>query len=115
MENDNLLPANKANGFLNKIKMFFKSIFNKPAELVEAATDDSNIPKNESDFMENLKEKTDIESAFEKQTIEYLVQSIDEDPKILNSLTIEQLESVNEYYAEKIEKIDQEIEKLKKQ
>ena len=112
MENNNLLPTNKANGFLNKIKMFFKSIFNKSVELVE--TTDKKVEqinnKSQNNFLQNLKQDTDIDNL----PVEEIVKNIEENPEILNTLTIEQLENVNEYYAKQIEKVEQEINRLKK-
>lgn len=117
MENNNLLPAKKQNGFLSKIKIFFKSIIGKKSEKEQYY--DENVEQNnadimESKFLDSLKENTDIESASKKETIEYIVDTIEKNPQTLSNLTTEQLEDVNEYYTEKIEKVDEEITKLKK-
>lgn len=117
MEN-NLLPSKKTKGLLNKVKMFFKSIFNKNLEYPKARYEEDINQTNDviemSSFVDELKNEVDSEKANKEETLEYIVNIIEESSENLKKLSIEQLEEVNEYYTNKIHKIDQEINKLKK-
>ena len=116
MANNNLLPTVKRNGLLNKIKIFFRSIFYKqPKTIQEPEESVKQIDSNsKSSFKEELKVEIDTEATAKKRELEYIVEKIEENPKLLNKLSIEQLENVDEYYTEELQKVDKEINKLKK-
>ena len=114
MEN-NLLPDKKKDGILSRLKNFFKSIFYKQSKEVDYIDNTVLETKSsEENFMKDLKEKTDMDNAYEKETIEYLVVETEKNPEKLNNLDVEQLEKISEYYDQKIENVDKEIEKVKK-
>lgn len=116
MSYNDLLPDKKQKGLLNKIKNIFRSIFYRKNSLNPSI--DHNLEKTSNEgsqvsFMEELKEKTDVKNAEERETLSYIVDKIEENPQLLEKLTTEQLENVNSYYTEKIEEVDKEIGKLK--
>ena len=114
MVNNDLLPVKKENSFFGKIKTLFNSIFRKrttPSD--EQNTIEIDNSDNKSRFIEDLKEKTNIDDSINKQALEYMVSYIEIYPELLNNFNIEDLEKINEYYDKKIEKIDKEINKLK--
>lgn len=117
MENKNLLPSIKKDGFLNKIKMIFKSMFYKQPKLIqdsEETIEQINEDSIDLGFKESLKVERDNEKASREKALELIVEKIEKNPQQLNELTIEQLEDVNEFYAQKIQKVNQEIDNLKK-
>ena len=114
MENKDLIPSKTTTGLLDKLKRMFKSIFNKKNNTPQDFNDSIETKTRntmEPNFMESLKEKTDIEC--EKETLECIIDNVEKNPQELNTLTIEQLEEVNEYYDKEIEKVEQKINKLK--
>ncbi len=116
MENSNL-PLKTTGTFFSKIKIAIKSLFSKKVkshkntenETTQSAQDNTYVA-----FVENLQQKADTEKTFKEDTVKYIVDIVEQDPSTLESLTIEQLEDVNDYYAEQIEVVDREISKIKK-
>lgn len=117
MDNKNLLPSVRKDGFFNKIKILFKSIFYKQPKLMKDSEKNIEPIKengNVLSFNEKLKVKIDNEKLSKERELRSVVEKIEENPEHLKELTIEQLEDINEYYIEKIKEVDQEIDRLKK-
>lgn len=117
MVNNNLLPAKKKNGFLNKIKQIFRSIIYKESKSVqqdETTIEQTNNENIQPSFIENLKEETDIETVSAKEALQSTIEAIEENPQILDNLNVEELEEINNYYIDKIAETDKKINKLKK-
>lgn len=115
MENSNL-PVKKHRGFFSKITQAIKALFfkrDKSHKEIKNNTTESSKDNTNKTFMESLQEKTDIESACKKDTVKYIVETVEQDASTLENLTVEQLEVVNEYYTEQIEEVDKQIRKLK--
>lgn len=116
MENNNLLPVESKKSVFNKIKNIFNSIFNKKPKIDQVNKEMEKLEEKSSkkvSFMESLKENTDIESASDKDTIEYIVKKVEENPDLLDNLTIKNLEKVRDYYADKIKDVERAIISLK--
>lgn len=116
MSNSNLLPTKNKSGLLDKLKNLFKGIFNKQHNSIMNVENGNNKQDNEekvTSFMNDLKENTDIESASEKESIEYIVRKIEENPEFLDKIPTKTLVDVRDYYTKKIEEVDELIDNLK--
>lgn len=114
---NNLLPDTKKGGFFNRLKLFFISITFKRDKLIQEHDDIANrenVENKGSSFMDNLKANTDVEKTCEEETLGFIVKKVEENPQVLDNLTIEQLENVNEYYNEKIQEVNNEINKIRR-
>ena len=63
--------------------------------------------------MNKFYDKTLSESIAEHEKFMKLIQQIDEDPGILELLSLEELLQVNAYYEQKTKKLEQKIARLK--
>ena len=119
--NNNLPSIVREDTFLVKCLNFIKSLFKKK---------EKNIYINNSDKEDNpfLKEKYRIkefsqindsdkinekiiEEKKEKDEITEMIQMVEENPETLDKLEIQQLEKINNYYTNQIEKCKKKIEK----
>ena len=115
MENSNL-PVKNHRGFFSKITQAIKSLFfkrDKSHKDTQSNTNQSSKDNIYETFIESLQEKSDIEAAYKKDTLKYIVETVEQDASTLENLTVEQLEDVNDYYTEQIEEVDKQIRKTK--
>lgn len=115
MVNNNLLPSEKPKGVWSKIRFAFYSIFNKSSKekhLFEETNKKISDTSSNFNFLESLKNETESENLGKEETLEYIVDSVEKDPQVLDKLPIEQLEDINKYYDEKLLSVKREISKL---
>ena len=106
-------------GFISKIKNFFKNLFKREQKETEYIAETSdfnnaevNINKTESEFFNDLKVDTsDIDKFMDKNNF---LEYIDGNVEALKMLSVDRLKKLKEYYDEVIEKNDKIIEQLKK-
>jgi hypothetical protein len=107
------LPIKYTDGFFNKIKMFFSNIFNKKTIINETSEEvkhnkvEINSKENEFDKMKTSSNKVKIK--------EDILTLIDNNPELINTLSIEKLEELDSMYDEIIEENDRKINKLKRE
>ena len=117
MENNQMIPF-KENGIFNKIKNFFKNLFEKKEEVFE-----ENIVVEES-AIEEQKETIDVKGKFfddikvDNSNIDKLVKTknliskIEENDALLEELSVEQLVDIRDYYKEIIKQNELTIKRL---
>ena len=117
MEKNNSLLVKEDDGFLKKIKRFFKNLL-KRNNIKESNTEleysnTNEIKNSNEDFSHNLSEQTNIEEIRKKEKIQEIIDIIEKEPKTLDNLTIDKLKIIDNYYDEKIQEADEKIKKLK--
>lgn len=107
-------------GFLQKIKAFFARIFNKNKLMLKEAdkqeiteeqiinvenTAQENIAEESLNTVEILKEENK-----KNQTVNEIIEIVEANPKLMENLTDEQLDVIDQYYINANKKLKQEIE-----
>ena len=109
---DNKSLMIKQENIFSKILNFFKNIFKKKEVVIEENLESNyelNKEKQDSeknDFINELRKSTDEEN---------LINSVNKDPSLLKSMSIEKLKQLNEAIKNKQEMLDVEFEMLKKE
>lgn len=111
MNKNSLIP--KENAFIVKIRNFFsklKSIFSKKnnESIIEEQKIEPKIEKEENKFSEQIKVNTD-----DYINKEIFLKSLEENPELLDKLSIERLEKLSNYYDVIIAKNNEIIKSLK--
>ena len=114
------LPMKKKNGFIDKIKNFFKKLFNKKdnnnnleqtSNLIE---DEIKVEYNtKSNFQDSIKVEVKDEYSNNLKREEFL-KEVESNPSLLYELPIDKLEKLEKYYDESIAKYVEKLSKLKK-
>ncbi len=115
--------------FLQKIKDFFNRIFNKNKLMLKEAENQSNIEvgpiveknteeKVESIIEEKVAEKTPniVEKLKEEnkknQTVSEIIEMVEAKPELMENLSDEQLDVIDDYYIKANERVKEEIEAI---
>lgn len=96
----------------NNIEVIKEETSESEIEEVKEETKDNNIEtvkeevkENKAKAVENKKTKNKVkEKKNKKEKMAEMIQMIEKDPEMLNSLDVQQLEEINNYYISKIEK-----------
>ena len=111
----NSLPQEYNNGFFYKIKIFFRNLFHKNKEIIKDDTSVSQtktkIVKDNRDFVNELKVDSNVSINFAEKE-DAILQRIEENPDLLNDLSLEKLDEIEKIYDEKIAKLDANINKI---
>ena len=111
---NNNLPMKAETGFINKIKNFFKKLLYKnntdKVEVQENVTIEKNIEDGKVEFRKSIKIDVDNSNLQQEFAREELYKNTRNNPELLQDLSIEQLEELNNYYDKKIEKNSKIIE-----
>ncbi|MBR3134168.1 MAG: hypothetical protein IKG56_01745 [Clostridia bacterium] len=118
----NNLPQEYNNGFLYKIKSFFKNLFhmNKEIKNDDTSTNQTNIEINEDNkaFVNELKVDNNVStntSISDEEKEDTIFKRIEENPDLLNDLSIEKLAEIERIYDKKISELDANINKISSQ
>lgn len=114
------LPMKKENSFIDKMKKFFKKLFNKEGNNVGQTSnlieDEEKVEDNtKSNFQDSI--KLEVKSEYEylnNLTREEFLKELESNPSLLYELPIEKLEKLEKYYDESIAKYGDKLSKLKK-
>ena len=116
---NNNLPTVYDNSLFGKIKTFFRNIFAKKQveniqeEKVEEQPVVEEVDNKKVQFQESIKAETNNEYAKEMKR-EEILDKIENNPDILNNLSIEKLEKIEELLEESIKQQEDKLAKLKK-
>ena len=118
----NNLPQEYNNGFLYKIKSFFKNLFHMNKEITndDTSTNQTNIEINEDNkaFVNELKVDNNVStntSISDEEKEDTIFKRIEENPDLLNDLSIEKLAEIERIYDKKISELDANINKISSQ
>ncbi len=118
----NNLPQEYNKGFLYKIKSFFKSLFHRNKEIKnnDTSTNQTNIEINEDNkaFVNELKVDNNVStntSISDEEKEDTIFKRIEENPDLLNDLSIEKLAEIERIYDKKISELDANINKISSQ
>ena len=118
----NNLPQEYNNGFLYKIKSFFKNLFhmNKEIKNDDTSINQTNIEINEDNkaFVNELKVDNNVStntSISDEEKEDTIFKRIEENPDLLNDLSIEKLAEIERIYDKKISELDANINKISSQ
>ena len=103
---ENKLPKKYNDSLFSKIKEFFLKIFGRKKETVI----EENVKENRLNSIEKMKKESKTNR--EKES---LLNQIEKDVSLIDNWPIEKLLKLEEIYDEKIERLNKEIERLKKQ
>ena len=112
----NNIPSTKGNSFFSKLKAFLQKIFKKNRKL--------ELPQ-ENHILENnriekqSKEKHQFENSLQKEIRDYnnkesIIEIVEKNPEIMQTLPLERLVQLDQMYDEKIIKAKNELEGLKR-
>ncbi len=112
------LPIKQENGFINKIKQFFRMLFYKKEKniLKEEIIENVKIGENKqvaNSFKERLETEVGNDYLKDIEKDEF-IKKIEKNPNILYGLSLDRLEKLEKYYDKLLEKDRQELERLKK-
>ncbi len=124
---NNNLPAEINNNIFKRFINFIKNIFIKTKEVdvekVLEKYDKINEKENiepTKEFLEEIringieeKAKELIDEKLKKEKMKEIINIIENNPEKLEELDVQKLETINNYYDEKILELDREIEELK--
>ena len=117
---ENNLPKQYKKGFINTIKEFFFNLFHKKTDIQDnSEIKESEIIKNDnnkSSFINELKVDNNIQnnSLNNNKGID-IIERIENNPDLLNELTIEKLNEIEKIYDDRIDFLDMKINELSKQ
>ena len=107
---ENKLPKKYNDSVFSKIKEFFLKIFGKKNNNEETVVEEENVKENRLNSIEEIRKESKINR--EKES---LLNQIEKDVSLIDNWPIEKLLKLEEIYDEKIERLNKEIERLKKQ
>ena len=107
---ENKLPKKYNEGIFLKIKEFFLKIFGRKNNNEETVIEEENVKENRLNSIEKMKKESKTNR--EKES---LLNQIEKDVSLIDNWPIEKLLKLEEIYDEKIERLNKEIERLKKQ
>ena len=107
---ENKLPKKYNEGIFFKIKEFFLKIFGRKNNNEETVIEEENVKENRLNSIEKMKKESKTNR--EKES---LLNQIEKDVSLIDNWPIEKLLKLEEIYDEKIERLNKEIERLKKQ
>ena len=107
---ENKLPKKYNEGIFFKIKEFFLKIFGRKNNNEETVIEEENVKENRLNSIEKMKK----ESKTNKEK-ESLLNQIEKDVSLIDNWPIEKLLKLEEIYDEKIERLNKEIARLRKQ
>ena len=106
----NKLPKKYNEGIFFKIKEFFLKIFGRKNNNEETVIEEENVKENRLNSIEKMKKESKTNR--EKES---LLNQIEKDVSLIDNWPIEKLLKLEEIYDEKIERLNKEIARLKKQ
>lgn len=109
------LPTEYKSGFINKIRSFFSNLFSKKTKNEDYIPEVNKIEVTEvTEVKEELKKNTNEVSTeyFKDMNKEQFISQLEDNPDLLNNLSIEQLEKLNVYYDDIIAEYEEKLKKV---
>ena len=113
----NNLPTKYKEGFFHKLKTFFANLFGKKtkSEMVEQIEKEEKIEEVKKEEMSQKDIFSQMKEESKKTNLkEDIFNMVNNNPELLNTLTLEQLEEIDKMYDQKIEEKEKKINKLKR-
>lgn len=104
----------KKDSVFQKIKNSFKNKkqINEEVKQIEKNTKKEQT-KDKENFSEELNSQTKLHEMERSSKIQEILEIINDNPKVLDNLTVDKLKVIDSYYDEKIQEVNEEINKLK--
>lgn len=114
MKNNELLPTIKKDSIFTKIKKFLMKLFGKEKTFEEDNLKNNNtIIEEKNNFVENIKlSQNELNTIQNKKEKDEFIKQLENDTSLLENLSIDRLEKLNNYYDELIEKEKMKLKKL---
>ena len=113
----NNLPTKYEESFISRIKNFFANLFSKKTkeEVVEQIEKEEKIEEVKKDEMSQKDIFSQMKEESKKINLkEDIFNMVNNNPELLDTLTLEQLEEINKMYDQKIEEKEKKINKQKR-